>query len=68
MIPYWFVKATNDKSLANMEASTAKLGDGWTMPCWKNKEKVEAGQQLLYWKARKDEESQGSVAKKQKTS
>lgn len=70
-MPFFWVKPTTEKAMANMVATTAKSEDGtWTIPCFKNSTKIEAGEQLLYYKP-KDEDNPvelPSTRKKQKTS
>ena len=44
LVPYFHIKLTGDRSKA-----ITKSGDT-TVPCWKNVQKVEPGDQLLYWK------------------
>lgn len=71
LVPFFWVKPTTEKAMANMVATTAKSEDGtWTIPGYKNSTKIEAGKQLLYYKP-KDEDNpveQPSTRKRQKTS
>lgn len=71
LVPFFWVKPTTEKAMANMVATTAKSEDGtWTIPGYKNSTKIEAGKQLLYYKP-KDEDNPvelPSTRKRQKTS
>lgn len=65
LVPYVHIKPCADKSKANMKAGVTKSGDS-TVPCWKNVQKVEPGEQLLYWKDpnQDDQAPEASSAKK----
>lgn len=58
-VPFFFVKSTTEPEKANMEFGVQKVGE-WHIPVCKNKEKVEAGAQLLFLKDKAEEQEPAS--------
>ena len=69
LVPFFWVKPTTEKAMANMVATTAKSEDGtWTIPGYKNSTKIDAGKQLLYYKPKDEDMGLPPTRKRQKTS
>lgn len=64
-VPFFFVKGTTEAAKANMKFTTVKVGE-WQVPVCKNKEKIDVGDQLLFYSP-KEEGQQQQPTKKQKT-